>query len=213
MSVTRFYPEKKKKPKIKYCIGFDKDNLTPEREWDQFRSDEDPEAAVRNAVKIDSTDSTGTLQGVSQPIGKRELTSLDGLNRAADGPALQPGWGVAEQQAQREREQAAWAERQRKQAEADAARRQTRQANEKGRLDSLVTPILDDHRRTLEWAEELHHARVVAHEAANAGVSAAVAKMAALQDQPLRSRMEAAAQAAVTANGQGDSAASISAHC
>ena len=152
----KVYPEKKKKPKIKYCIGFDKDDQTPEREWDQFRSDEDPEAAVRNAVKIDSTDSAGQSQGVSQPIGKRELTSLDELNRAADGPALQPGLGVAEQQAQREREQAAWAERQRKQAEADAARRQTRQANEKGRLDSLVTPILDDHRRTLEWAEALH---------------------------------------------------------
>ena len=89
MSVTRFYPEKKKKPKING--GFDKDDPTPEREWDQFRSDEDPEAAVRNAVKIDSTDSTGTSQGVSQPIGKRELTSLDELNRAADGPALQPG--------------------------------------------------------------------------------------------------------------------------
>ena len=87
----KVYPEKKKKPKIKYCIGFDKDDPTPEREWDQFRSDEDPEAAVRNAVKIDSTDSAGQSQGVSQPIGKRELTSLDELNRAADGPALQPG--------------------------------------------------------------------------------------------------------------------------
>ena len=128
------------------------------------------------------------------------------------GPLCGRAGALAEQQAQRQGEQAAWAERQRKQAKADAARRQTRQANEKARLDSLVTPILDDHRRTLEWAEELHHARVVAHEAANAGVSAAVAKMAALQDQPLRSRMEAAAQAAVTANGQGDSAASISAH-
>ena len=40
----KVYPEKKKKPKIKYCVGFDKSNPTPEREWEQFRSDKDPDA-------------------------------------------------------------------------------------------------------------------------------------------------------------------------
>ena len=198
----KVYPEKKKKPKIKYCIGFDEDSPTPERDWDQFRSDKDPEAAVRDAVEsATSADSASQLQGVSQPIGRRELASLDELNHAADGPALQPGWGAAEQQAQREREQAAWAERQQRQAEAAAASRQSREANEKARFEGLVMPIIEDHRRTLEFAKELHHTRVVEHEAANAGVSAAVAKMAALQDQPLSSRLEAAAQAAVTAMG------------
>ena len=91
----KVYPEKKKKPKIKYCIGFDEDSPTPERDWDQFRSDKDPEAAVRDAVEsATSADSASQLQGVSQPIGRRELASLDELNHAADGPALQPGCGV-----------------------------------------------------------------------------------------------------------------------
>ena len=156
----KVYPEKKKKPKIKYCIGFHEDSPTPERDWDQFRSDKDPEAAVRDAVEsATSADSASQLQGVSQPIGRRELASLDELNHAADGPALQPGWGAAEQQAQREREQAAWAERQQRQAEAAAARRQSREANEKARFEGLVMPIIEDHRRTLEFAKELHHAR------------------------------------------------------
>ena len=95
---------------------------------------------------------------MSQPIGRRELASLDELNHAADGPALQPGWGVAEQQAQREREQAAWAERQQRQAEAAAARRQSREANEKARFEGLVMPIIEDHRRTLEFAKESRRA-------------------------------------------------------
>ena len=47
----KVYPEKKRKPKIKYCIGFDDANPTPEREWAQFRDDGDPDAAVRGAVR------------------------------------------------------------------------------------------------------------------------------------------------------------------
>ena len=38
----KVYPEKKKKPKIKYCIGFDEDSPTPERDWDQFALGQGP---------------------------------------------------------------------------------------------------------------------------------------------------------------------------
>ena len=45
------YPEKKRKSKIKLCVRFDLDDPKPEREWDQFRDDGDPEAAVRAAAR------------------------------------------------------------------------------------------------------------------------------------------------------------------
>ena len=48
----KVYVEKGRKPKIKFCIGFHAADPTPEREWDQFRSDRDPEAAVRAAVPL-----------------------------------------------------------------------------------------------------------------------------------------------------------------
>ena len=74
----KVYPEKKKKPKIKYCIGFDKNDPTPEREWDQFRSDKDPETAVREAMEEPGeVPGGGARLSVSQPIGSRELQSLD----------------------------------------------------------------------------------------------------------------------------------------
>ena len=47
----KVYPEKNRKPKIKYCIGFDPEHPAPEREWEQMRADGDAEAAVREAVR------------------------------------------------------------------------------------------------------------------------------------------------------------------
>ena len=53
---------------------------------------------------------TGMAAGPSQPIGVQELKSLSELNRSADGPALKPGWGFAEREAERERKEAESAE-------------------------------------------------------------------------------------------------------
>ena len=47
----KVYSEKNRKAKIKLCVRFDPDDPKPEREWDQFRDDGDPEAAVRVAAR------------------------------------------------------------------------------------------------------------------------------------------------------------------
>ena len=47
----KVYHEKNRKPKVKLCVRFDPDDPKPEREWDQFRDDGDPEAAVRVAAR------------------------------------------------------------------------------------------------------------------------------------------------------------------
>ena len=61
----KVYPEKQRKSKIKLCVRFDPDNPLPEREWDQFRDDGDPEAAVRAAAR--------RLLGGSAPTESVEL--------------------------------------------------------------------------------------------------------------------------------------------
>ena len=69
-SLVRYkvYPEKKRKAKIKFCIGFDPENPTPEREWQQIRSDGDAEDAIR--AEISST---------------RQGSSTDDVHRTGDG--------------------------------------------------------------------------------------------------------------------------------
>ena len=47
----KVYKEKKRKDKVKYCVGFDPASPTPERDWDQTRADGNPEEAVRAAVQ------------------------------------------------------------------------------------------------------------------------------------------------------------------
>ena len=54
----------------------------------------------------------------------RDLQSLSELNRSADGPALQPGWGFAEERARRENEKAEAAAMRQKHASDTAARRE-----------------------------------------------------------------------------------------
>ena len=81
----KIYAEKNKKPKIKFCVGFDVQNPTPEREWDQFRSDGDAEAVVQEAAQklLGNNDrvSGGAEAGPSQPIGPREQAELAALER------------------------------------------------------------------------------------------------------------------------------------
>ena len=155
----KVYVEKGRKPKIKFCIGFHAADPTPEREWDQFRSDRDPEAAVRAAVlelqgKKKATAATllhgesaghfncaGPSQGLSQPIGIREILSLGELNHSADGPALQPGWGFAERMAERQQQEEAWAEREQQHATATARRAETREANRVAERDKIFELI------------------------------------------------------------------------
>ena len=60
----KVYPEKKRKSKIKLCVRFDPNDPKPEREWEQFRDDGDPEAAVRVAARRLLGGSSAPTEGV-----------------------------------------------------------------------------------------------------------------------------------------------------
>ena len=187
----------------KYCIGFDAADPTPEREWFQFRDEGDHDAAVRAAVRTRLGDAgvplnaegsatvltvsvvTGMAAGPSQPIGVQELKSLSELNRSADGPALKPGWGFAEREAERERKEAEWAARQEKHAADVAARRERREEKEREEREKTMALIEEPWRRLREQAAAIP-------EIAMAAVSASAAAMLVRPDAPMSDRVEAA---------------------
>ena len=72
----KVYPEKKRKAKIKLCVRFDPEDPKPEREWDQFRDDGDPEPAVRAAAR--------RLLGGSAPTESVEAARMASQRVAAD---------------------------------------------------------------------------------------------------------------------------------
>jgi hypothetical protein len=94
----KIYAEKNRKPKIKFCVGFDVQDPMPEREWEQLRSDGNAEAVVQEAAQKllgnGRSSAGGGEAGPSQPIGPREQASLQELNSAADGPAMEFGFGI-----------------------------------------------------------------------------------------------------------------------
>lgn len=72
----KVYPEKNRKAKIKLCVRFDPEDPKPEREWNQFRDDGDPEAAVRLAAR--------RMLGGSAPTESAEAARAASERLAAD---------------------------------------------------------------------------------------------------------------------------------
>ena len=195
----KVYPDKKakKKPVIKFCIGFDADDPKPEREWEQFRDDGDAEVAVRAAARKVLGGSRPTEHG-----DRREAAFLRWQQEQQDqAEHLEATRGERElEQAERD---AAWRERQRqhgaamheyqeRQALAGAARKATREANTKEEVMALVQPFINH----ADEAIARHHStldtlpKIVA-----AGSVAAANTLSAQQDRPLDERRAAAAEA------------------
>ena len=206
----KVYVEKGRKPKIKFCIGFDAADPVPEREWDQFRSDGDPDAAVRAAVlesqgkkKVTAAsllhgesaghfNCAGPSQGPSQPIGVREISSLSELNHSADGPALQPGWGFAERMAERERQEEAWAQQDQRHEAATARRGETREANRVAERDKIFELIKEPMSKLAALERALP-------DIVSAGAAEVTRVLSSHADLPLVARTEAAAAAGLRA--------------
>ena len=126
----KVYPEKKRKAKIKLCVRFDPDDPKPEREWDQFRDDGDPEAAVRAAARrlLDGsapTESVEAARAASERVAAELQAAADEEARHLQQWHAEKAVREAEQQAARD---AAAAER--------AARWQQQQAARRERLEA-----------------------------------------------------------------------------
>ena len=126
----KVYPEKKRKAKIKLCVRFDPDDPKPEREWDQFRDDGDPEAAVRAAARrllggSAPTESVEAARATSERVEAERQAAADEEARQLQLWHAEKAVREAEQQAARD---AAAAER--------AARWQAQQAALRKRLDA-----------------------------------------------------------------------------
>ena len=107
----KVYPEKKRKAKIKLCVRFDRDDPKPEREWDQFRDDGDPEVAVRAAARrLPSggapTGSVETARAASERVAAERQAAADEEAQRLQQWHAEKAVREAEQKAAREAEAA-----------------------------------------------------------------------------------------------------------
>ena len=120
--------------------------------------------------------SSSTPQQAPLPL-MRDLQSLSQLNRTADGPALRPGWGFAEERARRENdkaEAAAFRERH----NSDVAARRERAARWGDATFALIQEPWEQLRKRHWWLYKS------LPEVASAGLIAAEAKLAEVSDLP-----------------------------
>ena len=125
----KVYPEKKRKSKIKLCVRFDPDDPKPEREWDQFRDDGDPEAAVRAAARrllggSAPTESVEAARAASERVAAERQAAADEEAQQLQQWHAEKAVREAEQQAARD---AAAAERAARWEKQQAARRERRE--------------------------------------------------------------------------------------
>ena len=85
----KVYTEKKKKPKIKFCVDFDAADPQPEREWEQFRDDGDAEAAVRAAARRVKSGAAPTQHAEARGQRRQKLL-LSVLRLSGRGQPLNP---------------------------------------------------------------------------------------------------------------------------
>jgi len=126
----KVYPEKKRKAKIKLCVRFDPDDPKPEREWDQFRDDGDPEAGVRAAARrllagSAPTESVEAARAASERVAADRQAAADEEARQLQEWHAEKAMREAEQQAARD---AAAAERRARREKQQAARRERLEA-------------------------------------------------------------------------------------
>ena len=131
----KVYPEKKRKSKIKLCVRFDPDDPKPEREWDQFRDDGDPEAAVRVAARSllggsAPTESVEAARAASERVAADRKAAADEEARQLQQWHAEKAVREAEQQAAREAEAAERAARWKAQQAARRERLEARREEE-----------------------------------------------------------------------------------
>jgi hypothetical protein len=144
----------------------------------------EPEAQRRRLLNRDelmafenaSLGSSSTPQQAPLPL-MRDLQSLSQLNRSADGPALRPGWGFAEERARRENDKAdAAAFRERHNS--DVAARRERAARWGEATFALIQEPWEQLRKRHWWLYKS------LPEVTSAGLTAAEAKLAEVSDLP-----------------------------